>query len=449
MSIAHFGLGILLIVVGMCWAEQAASAEASAQNDARARRFIQRYEQTVRPLEIDVARRWWDANISGSAEDYRLKEEAETRLEMALADREAFAEVKAIREGPLGDAQLARQIHVLYLQYLARQVDPELLKKILAKSNAVERQFNVYRARVDGKELTDNEVRRILRESKDSALRQAVWEASKQVGRVIEPGLRELVRLRNQAAARLGFPNYHVMQLYLGEQSQEQVLRLFDELDRLTREPFRAVKREIDAALAKDYGLRVSQLRPWHYHDPFFQEAPTVFPQEMEAVYAAVDILRVCREFYAGIGLPVDNVLARSDLYEKKGKNPHAFCLDMDRAGDVRVLANIVPNRQWLSTMLHELGHAVYTSQNMPAELPYALRTDSHPLTTEGVAMMFERFTTNADWLRAMGVRVPDPHHFNRLAAKMRRQQLLIFSRWCQVMFRFEKALYELSLIHI
>ena len=57
----------------------------------------------------------------------------------------------------------------------------------------------------------------------------------------------------------------------------------------------------------------------------------------------------------------------RSDLYEKPGKSPHAFCTDIDREGDVRVLANIVPNEYWMGTMLHELGHSVYSQQEHPA----------------------------------------------------------------------------------
>ena len=61
-------------------------------------------------------------------------------------------------------------------------------------------------------------------------------------------------------------------------------------------------------------------------------------------------------------------MIDRSDLYEKPGKSPHAFCTDIDREGDVRVLANIVPNEYWMGTMLHELGHSVYSSKNIPAE---------------------------------------------------------------------------------
>jgi peptidyl-dipeptidase A len=96
-----------------------------------------------------------------------------------------------------------------------------------------------------------------------------------------------------------------------------------------------------------------------------------------------------------------------------------------------------------MGTMLHELGHAVYSSKNIPAELPWSLRGEAHILTTEGVAMMFERFSKSADWLKEFGISVADREKFNSAAARMRRDRLLIFSRWCQVMFRFEKELYR------
>jgi peptidyl-dipeptidase A len=74
--------------------------------------------------------------------------------------------------------------------------------------------------------------------------------------------------------------------------------------------------------------------------------------------------------------------------------------------------------------------------------VPYVLRTETHILTTEGVAMMFERAAKSADWLQKMGVTVADPKGFNEAGSKMLRNQLLIFSRWCQVMLRFEMELY-------
>lgn len=436
-------LSIVLLGVNMHVNLRGGARAADASIDDRARKFVAEHEARIKPLEIEVGKRWWIANTSGRDEDFARKQEIETQLDLALADQRRFAELKALHEGQIKDPLLARQVVVLYLQSLGKQVDPGLLSKMVAKANAVEQAFNVYRPVVDGKELTDNEVRQALRRSTDSARRRGVWEASKGVGPVVVADLKELVALRNEAARKLGFANFHVMQLFLAEQSQEQVLKLFDELDELTREPFAKVKAEIDGRLAEMLTIPVDQLQPWHYHDPFFQESPAVFDTDLDAVYADVDILKLCRDFYAGIGLPIDDVIARSDLYERKGKSPHAFCTDIDREGDVRVLANITRSEQWMGTMLHELGHSVYSSKNIPPTVPYVLRSDAHILCTEGVAMQFERFSKSAGWLASMGVQVPDPRQFDEIGAKLRRNQLLIFSRWCQVMLRFEKGLYE------
>jgi len=437
----------LLLTTGTTLCMLCASPALAADADLaeRAARFVAEHEQKIRPLEIEVSKSWWLANTTGESSAFERKQTLETQLDVALANPERFAELKALHEGreQIADPILQRQIVVLYLQYLAKQVDPDLLKQIIAKSNAVEQAFNVFRPQVDGTEKTDNEVRQVLSSSKDSARRRAYWEASKKVGGVVAADLAELVRLRNEAAHKLGFKNYHVMQLYLAEQDQAKMLALFDELDELTRAPFEAAKGEIDRRLAASYGIEVDELQPWHYHDPFFQESPAVFKGDLDAVYKDVDIVKLTRDFYDGIGLPIDDVIARSDLFEKPGKSPHAFCTDIDREGDVRVLCNIVPNEKWMATTLHEMGHSVYSSKNIPRELPYVLRTDAHILCTEGVAMMFERFSKSADWLAAMGVKTPDPTEFNKTGAAMRRNQLLIFSRWCQVMFRFEKGLYE------
>jgi len=426
---------------------QAQRLEASPDLTDKAKKFVADHEARIKPLDVAAGIAWWNANISGKDEDFKKKEDSQNKIDAALADKATFADLKALKaaadKGEIDDKLIARAIHVLYLQYLEKQVDPEILRKITSKANAVEQAFNVSRATVDGKEMTDSQVRKALKDSTDSAYRQKVWEASKTVGAAVAEDLRELVKLRNQAATQLGFKNYQEMMLTLNEQNGDEIIKLFDDLDKLTREPFAKAKGEIDALLAKKYMVDPAALQAWHYHDPFFQESPAVYETNLDAPYARADLLKLCREFYAGIGLPIDRVIAKSDLYEKKGKSPHAFCTDIDREGDVRVLANIVNNEYWMGTMLHELGHSVYSSLNIPAALPYVLRGEAHILTTEGVAMQFERFSKSKNWLLKMGVNLPDPKAFDDAARRTERNRLLIFSRWCQVMLRFEKGMYE------
>lgn len=423
------------------------AAEASPEATARAKKFVAAHEAKIKPLDIAAGKAWWTANITGKDEDFKKKEEIQNKLDAALADKDAFAELKALKElkdkGQIDDKLVARAVEVLYLAYLPKQIDPELLKKITARENAVEQKFNTFRAQVGDKKLPASAVAKVLKESTDSAERKAVWEASKKVGEDVAADLKELVKLRNEAAKQLGFKNYQAMMLYLNEQDGDELIKLFDELDALTREPFLKAKGEIDAKLAAACGVKVADLMPWHYHDPFFQESPGVFDVKLDDVYAKLDLTQLCEKFYDGIGLPIGRVIAASDLYEKDGKSPHAFCTDIDREGDVRVLANIKPTEYWMSTMLHELGHAVYSSLNIPQSVPYVLRGEAHILATEGVAMQFQKFSKSSAWLEKMGVKLADPKAFDATAAKMLRNELLIFSRWCQVMLRFEKGMYE------
>ncbi|NLE61191.1 MAG: M2 family metallopeptidase [Planctomycetes bacterium] len=436
---------VSLGVVSLTFASLEASAAEPLPAEA-AKRFIAEYEASVRPLQIASAQADWNAQASGKDEDYKAAQEAQNKLDAALADTAAFARLKQIRQDlgkaePKPDGLLVRQIELLYLEYAGKQLDPELLRRMTAKSSVCMQAFNVYRAKVDGRELPDSEVRKVLRESRDSAYRRAVWEASKGVGAVVEKDLKALVKLRNEAARKLGFADFYEMQLQLGEMTKAEVLKLFDELHELTREPFRESKNRLDARLAADYGIQVAELRPWHYHDPFFQEPPATYTDRLDPIYESADVVKLATQFYAGIGLPIDDVIARSDLYERPGKYPHAMCMDVDREGDIRVMANVVPNHQWMSTMLHELGHAVY-DEYLPRSLPYTVRTPSHTFTTEATAMLFERVADQPAWMQSVGLKVPDPRAISEISIRMHRDHVLIFAAWSQVMVRFEAALY-------
>ena len=115
----------------------------------------------------------------------------------------------------------------------------------------------------------------------------------------------------------------------------------------------------------------------------------------------------------------------------------------MDREGDVRVMCNLRNNEQWTGTLLHELGHGVY-SYYCDRTLPFFLRDSAHILTTEGIAQMFERLTNNPEWLVKVAGASPAEIDAvkDKLALNVRMGQL-VFCRWSQVMAHFERALYE------
>ncbi len=118
--------------------------------DVDATRFVADYERNVRPIEIEAARTWWNANATGHDDDFAAKENAVNRLNAVLADPGKFETLKAIRASNLHDPVLSRQIEILYLKYLEKQLSPDLHQRMTAKANAIEKSFNVSRANTNG-----------------------------------------------------------------------------------------------------------------------------------------------------------------------------------------------------------------------------------------------------------------------------------------------------------
>jgi peptidyl-dipeptidase A len=406
--------------------------------------FVNGHVATIASLEKESALAYWEAATTGDEEKFNRYSELLLELEKVYTDKEAFAFVKRAREsGGLKDPLLARTADLLYLRYLGNQIDPDLIKRMVELSSQAENKFQVFRAEVEGKRLTSNDVYQVLRASTDSDYRRKVWEGSKEVGPVVEEDIRELVKLRNEAARQLGYENYYVMSLELNEQTEEQLERIFEELDELTREPFLGLKAELDRELAERYGVSPREIRPWHYNDPFFQEAPVASGIDLDRFYRGTDPVGIARAFFESIGMEVEDILAASDLYEREGKNPHAFCTDIDREGDIRILANMKDDNYWMETILHELGHGVY-DKYVERSLPYLLRSYPHLCLTEASAMYFGRLSQDPVWMKhALGLGDAEVGELSAQVEKSLRSKQLIFARWCQTMFHFERALYR------
>jgi hypothetical protein len=67
---------------------------------------------------------------------------------------------------------------------------------------------------------------------------------------------------------------------------------------------------------------------------------------DVDRFFRDKDLEELTRKTYDIMGLEVRDVLARSDLYEREGKNQHGFCLSVGRdyPYDVRVLVNVRPD---------------------------------------------------------------------------------------------------------
>ena len=405
--------------------------------------FIKDHVAEVAPLWKETNLTYWDATTTGDPEAWEQVEVLQLKTSKIYSSREDFARIEAFKaSGAIRDARLDRQLDKLYYAYQRNQIEPGLLAQLVTLDTQVQETYNNYRGRVDGQAVTMSDIYTIMTTEKDVAKREAAWRASKEVGNVIIDDFLRLVKLRNRAARQLGFDNYHTMMIVTGEQNVAELDRIFAELDTLTREPFIELKQELDKILAKSYRTRPRALMPWHYHDPFFQRTPLVYELDLDQYYKGRDVADLAERYFGGVALPVDDILARSDLYDREGKYPHAYGFDADREGDARVLCNLQDTERWMETLLHELGHALYSKYHDRSE-PWLLREPAHSFTTEAFAMFFGRLSRNAFWMqRMLGLSEQETAEIKLVADRYLRFGQVLFARWAMVMYHFEKALY-------
>ncbi|MBU0490143.1 MAG: M2 family metallopeptidase [Bacteroidetes bacterium] len=420
------------------------NTENNTNMEAQLASFIARHDSIVQPMYQEVALAEFEAAVSGKDEDYQRAAEGQLKYSTVYTNKEDFALLKKIKESNLvKDELLARQLEVLYSAYLSNQIDSAMLEEMINLQSKISSKNNTYRAVINGDSLTNNQLEATLVSSTDSKKLEETWKATKQVGVVLSDDILALVKLRNKVAKSLGFNNYHEMSLQLSDQDPAEIEKIFNELDNLTRDAFRNLKGEIDTYLATRYGVKPAELMPWHYQNQFFQEAPKIYNTDLDKYYKDQDLVKLTEEYYKGIGLPVDDIMANSDLFEKPGKNQHAFCINIDTKGDIRVLCNVKPNYKWMNTMLHEFGHGVY-DKYISNDLPFSLHHPAHTFTTEAIAMLFGRFASSPQWIQDMtGIDEIEKMKIEDECVKTLRMEQLVFSRWAQVMYRFEKALYE------
>jgi peptidyl-dipeptidase A len=397
-------------------------------------------DDRLRPLSVDVSHAWWDANVDSTDAHQARRVEAELALSEVLSDTELFGGIRAaLDQEP--DGLVRRRLELLHDAFLPRQVEARLRARVIELEASVESRYSRHRGVVGGRPVSDNEIKRILRTSDDVVLRQEAWEASKTVGAAVADDVRELARLRNEAARSLGHRDWFALSVATSEMDEAKLLATLDEADGVTAGPFAAWKDAVDVRLGERFGLAVGDLRPWHYADPFFQEVPVEGGVDLDPYLAGADLVELTRRTYDGLGLDVDPILQRSDLFPRDGKCQHAFCLDLDRAGDIRVLANVVPDQYWMDTMLHELGHGVYDA-GFDADLPWLLR-DCHLVVTEGIAILMGRQASEPDWLQHVaGVAGAEAADLARALRAARAAELAVFTRWVLVMTNFERSLY-------
>ena len=408
--------------------------------------FLRSYLVEFSALEKKMALAYWQAANSGKAEDFEAFAAADLALKTLHSDRARYKKLVELTNAKATlDPMTVRSLDVALLAFKGNQLPSDVLEEMVRAQSEIELQFNTFRAELEGLEMTNNDLLDALKEETDSAKRKEMWKALKQVGAEVAPKLIALAKVRNRAAVSLGYKDFWDMQIRLQEHDPAQLVAIFDELEKLTDAPYRAMKAALDSEIAAKFGISQDAVQAWHYDNPFFQAAPPSDKVDLDEFYEnkpKEEIMAIAERFFADIGIPCDSVVARSDLYERDGKDQHAFCITIDREQDVRTLLNIRPTAEWMDTSLHEEGHGIFYIHIDPS-LPFNLREANHIFVTEAVAMLFGALAKNPSWMIAYaGADRERVASVEAAVLEQRRREQLVFARWAIVMFHFERALY-------
>ncbi len=403
--------------------------------------FLDSFVPQVAKKTKQLNKATWLLETTGSSDAADLKEELETELKLLFNNKKIYEMLLAWDRDPLlKEPLLKRQLNVLIRSFKQYLIPEDLIREITKKETELLYTYANFRPVLNGKTLSENDIRSLLKEEIDPVSRQATWEASKQIGNVLAPLILSLVKLRNLAAKSLGYTDYFHMQLDLQEIDADKLFTLLEEYYESSKSAYTNTLTEIEKALCNRFKVAKESLGPWAWSDPFCQEDP-LDSEELDSLVEGTDLCTPAVEFYQKMGFEVIPTLEKSDLWERPGKNQHAFCINIDREKDVRTLNNIKPTIKWLETVLHELGHAVY-ELGFAESTPWLLKEPPHMISTEAMALIAGRRAYQPEVLRTLPSHNENKEALVKKAEKSLARRQLIFGRWVLVMTYFEKGLY-------
>lgn len=300
--------------------------------------------------------------------------------------------------------------------------NPKLVAARIAAETRQASILNSFTFRLDGKPITPNAIDNCLQTNRNLSERQAVWEASKQSGPALKPGLIALRDLRNGVARELGYSNYFALQVASYGMTTEEMVALQDDFMRQMRPLYVQLHTWVKYELARRYGQPVPKLIPAHWLNNRWSQNWTGLIEAADLDPYLKDkspewIVKTAERFYTGLGFPnlPDTFWSASDLYpvkpgDNRKKNTHASCWHVDLEHDIRSLMSVEPNEEWFTTAHHELGHAYYFMSYTRPEVPPLLRLGANPAFHEGMGELIALAAGQLPYLKSLGILPADFH---------------------------------------
>ena len=423
--------------------------------------FLRFYDSIYLGLSRTANESEWVASIDVSDAHDGARTAADTALAVFQGDKNIIETARALLAKRKSLPQLvARQLDKILL---AAAEGPGTIPDVVkARAAAESHQRSVqdgFQYMLDGRPVSANDIDDILNKSRDLALRRRAWEASKEIGKPLRPGLAELQKLRNQVARAMGHGSFDALQVADYDMSEKEMMDLLDGFIADTRPLYRKLHAWVRLKLAERYQQPLPKgLIPAHWINNRWAQTWNGIAEgaldldPMLKGKSAEWIVKSAEKFYVSMGFPElpHSFWEKSDLYPpagKRKKNQHASAWNIDLLTDVRSLMSVKPNDDWFRTAHHELGHIYYyLSYNRP-EVPPLLRQGANRAFHEGIGDLAAIASTQPPYLRAIGV-IPESMKIDQQAVLLDEALHAVpFIAWSAgTMSHFERDLYSADL---
>lgn len=388
-----------------------------------AQQFLDEYTAQYLALYYDLSKAQWQSNTHIEKDDtlnaYHTQQASEA-FAAYVGSKEVIEMTQDLlhQKELLSPLQIKQLETILYAAANSPAIVAEIVKeRIRAETAQIEKLFG-FDFKIGDQAVSTNEIDHILKNETDLKARQQAWETSKEVGKVLKDGLKNLRQLRNETVQALGYHDYFSYQVSdygmttkemmdLNQKLIEEVWPLYRELHTYTR-----------YFLADKYGEDVPDLIPAHWLPnrwaQDWSELVTLEGINLDAVLEKKGkewIVEQAERFYISLGF---DSLPRS-FYEESSlyplpkeatykKNNHASAWHMDLENDVRCLMSVEPNAEWYETTHHELGHIYYFISYTHPDVPPLLRGGANRAFHEAVGSMMGLAAMQKPFLANLGL---------------------------------------------
>lgn len=313
------------------------------------------------------------------------------RLSPRINKMEILNTLYGIQKNGIADKKLQDSLSQLIAYYeemsSTKKKEPTIIERELKKKERVLRTaLSESQITIDGEKYSNVKLIQKLISEKDSKMRKKIYKASKTAfGDEKINEFRDLIIKRNEFAREHGYENYFN---YISEKkykiNSESLSDMLLALEKTTDEIYEKIANKEHQKLADIFGISKEELQPWHYdyipEDNTFSEIEKYLTKENSAS-------AIVKDMFKEMGWDISKSPIKIDA-RKKGVRIADGCACIEPNREVRISASIGNDMRTITTLSHELGHAVYDI-GFDDKLQFFQKTHSSVAMTEAIALLF------------------------------------------------------------